>query len=156
MLKKFFITIMVLMVAASSVMANETLKKNVGAFVKAQKEKAPKISAQDLKKMMDAGEKFVLLDVRTAKEVAAVKINADDMPYYPRGVVEFYFTKKYTDTNAKIVVYCKAGARGALVTNRLKELGYKNVYNLTGGIKGWMKAGYPVENIMGLFKLVEE
>jgi rhodanese-related sulfurtransferase len=32
-----------------------------------------------------------------------------------------------------------------LATKSLNELGYVNAVNMNGGLKAWMKAGYPVE-----------
>jgi rhodanese-related sulfurtransferase len=156
MLKKLIIAIMITAFAMTAVAAEEnSIAANMKKFVKHQKEIAPKIDAKTLKSWMEEKKDFLLLDVRTAKEVGAINIYAEKIATFPRGVVEFYFTKKHKDPNQTIVVYCKAGARGAIVTNRLKELGYNNVLNLVGGIKGWMKAGYEVENFMGTFKEVQ-
>jgi rhodanese-related sulfurtransferase len=47
------------------------------------------------------------------------------------------------DKEAKIVVYCRSGRRSAEAAKVLKELGYKNVYDL-GGINSW-----PYETISG-------
>jgi len=49
------------------------------------------------------------------------------------------------DKNAKIDLYCKSGARGALASQTLGQMGYRNVRNVTGGWLAWNKAGYPVE-----------
>lgn len=154
MLRKLFIVMMLVAFALTSFAG--TIAENKAALIKAAKEKAPTIDAVTLKSWMETKKDFLLLDVRTDKEVAAIKINADNYAHYERGIVEFYFTGKYSNPDQVIVVYCKADSRGALVVNRLIELGYKNVYNLKDGIKGWMKAGYAVENGQGMFKLVEE
>lgn len=159
MIKKLFITLLVALFAFTAFAADKTktnvIGDNVKKFVAAEKAKAPKISPEELKGWLDAKKDYVLLDVRTNPEVAAVKIYADKYAHFDRGVVEFYFTKKYKDPNQLIVAYCKSGARGAIVVNRLKELGYTNVYNLDGGIKAWMAKGYDVDNMMGTFKEVQ-
>jgi adenylyltransferase/sulfurtransferase len=36
-----------------------------------------------------------------------------------------------------IVVYCKTGVRSGRVTNFLRELGFRKVKNLEGGIDAW-------------------
>jgi len=61
-----------------------------------------------------------------------------------RGLLEFKIYKVITNPDQKIIVFCKSGGRGALATLRLKEMGYKNVYNIKGGFMGWKKAGLPV------------
>ncbi len=49
------------------------------------------------------------------------------------------------DKNAKIVVYCQSGGMSGLASQELADLGYKNVYNLSGGMIGWKKAGYSLD-----------
>ncbi len=56
-----------------------------------------------------------------------------------RGLLEFKIGKKIPNKNAKIVVYCKTGGRGAFSTYVLKQMGYRHVYNLEGGWLGWKK-----------------
>jgi rhodanese-related sulfurtransferase len=42
--------------------------------------------------------------------------------------------KNFKDT---IVVYCSIGVRSEIIGTKLRKLGYKNVYNLYGGIFEW-------------------
>lgn len=42
----------------------------------------------------------------------------------------------------KIVVYCKVGAMGMEAAQTLLDLGYTNVWNLTGGYEAWKEAGF--------------
>lgn len=53
-------------------------------------------------------------------------------------------SKLPADKSAPIVVYCKVGARGAIVMTSLQMMGYTNVRNLAGGITGWIGAGFEV------------
>ncbi len=48
------------------------------------------------------------------------------------------------DKGAPIVIYCKAGTRGAIAMTVVQMLGYTNVRNMAGGIMGWINAGFPV------------
>lgn len=158
MIKKFIVVLLVIAFAAVSFAAEESanpIADNVKKLVGANKAKAPKITPDELKAMIDGKKEFVLLDVRTGGEVAAVKIYADNYVAISRDMVEFKFPPKHKAADEAIVVYCKAGGRGALVTNRLIEIGYTNVVNLDGGIKAWMAKGYEVENMMGTFKEVQ-
>ncbi len=51
-------------------------------------------------------------------------------------------------TDRKIVVFCAIGLRGYLAQNILLQRGYKEVLNLSGGLKTYMAASYePVNNI---------
>jgi rhodanese-related sulfurtransferase len=45
--------------------------------------------------------------------------------------------EKYKNLNDTIVVYCSIGIRSGTVGDKLKKMGYKNVYNLYGGIFEW-------------------
>lgn len=48
------------------------------------------------------------------------------------------------DLDTPIVVYCKAGARGAIGMTALQMLGYTDVRNLAGGMDAWLAAEQPV------------
>ena len=41
------------------------------------------------------------------------------------------------DPNADIVAHCKSGARSQKAVDLLKQHGFKNVRNMTGGILAW-------------------
>jgi rhodanese-related sulfurtransferase len=45
---------------------------------------------------------------------------------------------------APILVYCKAGHRGAIALMVLRMAGYTNVRSLAGGLDAWKAAGLPV------------
>ena len=44
----------------------------------------------------------------------------------------------------KIVIYCKAGVRSRMACEALKEKGFKNLLNLSGGILQWEAEGFPI------------
>ena len=48
------------------------------------------------------------------------------------------------ELDANIVVYCASGYRGGVTMTMLGLLGYENIRNLAGGIKGWIAADLPV------------
>ena len=60
-----------------------------------------------------------------------------------RGTIELDIEEKVPDTNALIICHCGGGGRGALATESLQKMGYKNVRNLAGGFKAWKAAGLP-------------
>ena len=45
------------------------------------------------------------------------------------------------DKNTPIAVYCRSGRMSASATQQLKELGYKNIYDLKGGMIAWKESG---------------
>ena len=48
------------------------------------------------------------------------------------------------DKNKKTIVYCALGGRSSKACVILKEQGFKEVYNMKGGIKGWNVHGKKV------------
>jgi len=48
------------------------------------------------------------------------------------------------DRNQPLVVYCSIGARSQDIGKKLKKAGFKEVYNLYGGIFHWVNEGFPV------------
>jgi rhodanese-related sulfurtransferase len=58
------------------------------------------------------------------------------------------------DKDAKIIVTCASGHRGAMIMMALRLMGYTDVSNLAGGIGGWKTAGLPLVGLvpeMGTF-----
>ena len=46
----------------------------------------------------------------------------------------------------EVIVTCRSGNRSGQVVDFLREQGFTNVHNMTGGIVAWESAGLPVEN----------
>ena len=68
----------------------------------------------------------------------------------PRGLLEFVAdpaSPRYNpelEPTRRVIVNCASGARAALATLTLENMGYENVANLDGGLKAWVAAGLPV------------
>jgi len=96
---------------------------------------------QDFDAKYKATENAILLDVRTAEEVAGGKIaNAENIVWD-----DSFANKLSTLEHKPIFIYCGSGIRSAKAATVLKEKGYTDVYELDGGIKAWKAAGLPVE-----------
>ncbi len=52
--------------------------------------------------------------------------------------------KKYHNFDATIVVYCSLGIRSEKIGAKLLKMGYKNVFNLYGGIFEWKNQNLPI------------
>ena len=102
-----------------------------------------KVSAADVKAMIDKKDKAIYLDVRDAGEFAAGHLPG--AMNISRGTLEFNVFSKIQDQNAKVIVYCKTAGRSALATKTLNDLGYKNAVLMDAQFEDWIKAGYPVE-----------
>ena len=83
----------------------------------------------------------VLLDVREPDEWRQGHIsNAIGIS---RGFLELRVEEKVPDHKTPIIVQCASGTRSLLAARSLRELGYDNVYNLTGGFNAWKDRGLP-------------
>jgi rhodanese-related sulfurtransferase len=100
-----------------------------------------KITAEEAKQMMDDGDGFILLDVRTEEEFAESHIEGAIL--IPDTEIAERASDELPDPDAQILVYCRSGRRSAQAADALTQLGYTSVYDF-GGIIDW-----PYETISG-------
>jgi len=112
----------------------------------------PQINPKELKNKMDSILEFILIDVGTEREHDAGYISGSI--WLPRGFIELKIQKVCKNPKTVIVVYCSLGGRSILAVKSLQKLGYKNVFNLEGGTKAWIKEEYPLYNLFGEIKVV--
>ena len=105
------------------------------------KTRVKETNVEDVKRRMDAGEKFLLVDVREDNEW--VNGHLPKAVHLGRGVIERDIETAVPDTGAKMILYCGGGFRSALVADNLQKMGYTNVESMDGGWKGWLAAGLP-------------
>ncbi len=110
-------------------------------LVNESKSRIKETNVQDVKRRKDAGEKFVLVDVREESEWA--KGHVAGAVYLGKGVIERDVEARFPDPSAKLILYCGGGFRSALAADNLQKMGYKNVESMDGGWKGWVEAGLP-------------
>ncbi|MGF1503992.1 MAG: rhodanese-like domain-containing protein [Anaerolineae bacterium] len=87
------------------------------------------------------GVDHTLIDVRTASE-----FREGHMP----GTINIPLNEigRRTDeipTNRPVVLVCATGNRSGAAARQLAGAGREHLYNLTGGISAWARAGHPVE-----------
>jgi rhodanese-related sulfurtransferase len=110
-------------------------------LVQEAKARVKETNVADVKRRMDAGEKFLLVDVREDNEWANGHVPG--AVHMGRGIIERDLETKVPDPSAKLVLYCGGGFRSALSADNLQKMGYKNVESMDGGWKGWVDAGLP-------------
>jgi rhodanese-related sulfurtransferase len=82
---------------------------------------------------------FRVLDVRQMNEIAMGTVpGAEPLPLHllPVKLPEL-------KRDEKLVFVCRSGARSAQACAFLKQHGFENVFNLRGGMMGWVQAGLP-------------
>ncbi|HEV2709257.1 MAG TPA: molybdopterin-synthase adenylyltransferase MoeB [Edaphobacter sp.] len=94
----------------------------------------PQISVEALKQKLDAKEDVFVLDVREPHEYQIVNIGA---PLIPVGELPNRVGELAAQKDREIVVHCKTGGRSQKAALALKQAGFTNVSNLTGGITAW-------------------
>lgn len=96
------------------------------------------IQPNDLATML-ASAPVLLVDVRNDDEVARGII--EGAIHIPLALLPL---QSNTLNNAEtIVFYCHSGVRSAHAAAFAASKGYKNIYNLAGGVLAWARAGYP-------------
>ena len=85
---------------------------------------------------------FIIIDIRTPEEFNKVHIeNAINIDFYSDTFKE---DLDKLDKNKTYFIYCRSGNRSGRAIPIMKELGFKEVYNLSVGIKEWIAQGLPV------------
>jgi molybdopterin/thiamine biosynthesis adenylyltransferase/rhodanese-related sulfurtransferase len=99
----------------------------------------PQISVQELKRKLDAKEDIFVLDVREPHEYQIVNLGASLIPVgdVERRASELAQKELAGKKNSEIIVHCKSGARSQRAALALKQAGFTNVSNLSGGILAW-------------------
>jgi adenylyltransferase/sulfurtransferase len=92
----------------------------------------PAIQAEELKQRLDAGENLLLLDVREEYEYEISNIGGQLIP-----LAELSGRVGELDASREIIALCKMGSRSAKAVQLLRNAGFPNVRNLTGGIYAW-------------------
>ena len=106
------------------------------------KSRIQETNVDEVKRKLDGGEKFVLVDVREESEFAK-----DHLPgaiHLGKGVIERDVEARVPDLNTRLVLYCGGGFRSALAADNLQKMGYTKVLSLDGGIKAWRDKGFPL------------
>ena len=94
----------------------------------------PEIAVEKLKQRLDRGDGVFVLDVREPNEFQICRIEGSTL--IPLG--QLPARAQELDVNREIVVHCKMGGRSAKAVALLRERGFTNVHNLTGGILAWI------------------
>jgi sulfur-carrier protein adenylyltransferase/sulfurtransferase len=94
----------------------------------------PQITAEELKRKLDAKEDIFVLDVREPHEYPIANLGA---PLIPVGEVERRIGELAAQKNREVIVHCRSGARSQKAALVLKRAGFTNVSNLAGGILAW-------------------
>lgn len=99
-------------------------------------------AAQELQQRQAAGEKVLVVDVRSPEEFAAGHVpGAINLPVDRLSGDE----PQLRDWKQKpVVLYCRSGRRSAMAATALEKAGFTRLEHLSGDMQGWEGSGRPV------------
>jgi rhodanese-related sulfurtransferase len=102
---------------------------------------AQDISSREARVLIEKNKDIFLLDVRTPQENSQARLPGTKL--IP--INEFERRINEVPRNKTILVYCAVGSRSKPVAEYLSKNGYKNVYNMSDGLVGWYRNGFPLQ-----------
>lgn len=96
-------------------------------------ESIPYISVKELNEIQS---EVILLDAREINEYDTSHLQGAIHVGYDHFDIKT-LSNENIDKKSKIIVYCSLGIRSEDISEKLKEAGYNNIYNLYGGIFEW-------------------
>ena len=95
------------------------------------------VNVEDFAALIDTSGFGFLMDVRT---------DAEFIEGHLKGATQLNFYEAYFETSLDamdkdipVFVYCRSGGRSGKAAKKMKEKGFKSVYNLEGGIIAWQR-----------------
>jgi len=106
-----------------------------------------RITVDELRGLIDQGQKLLILDVRPKEARAQQGIIPGAVPAHPQDIDPLVATYS---RELEIVVYCACPNEesAAVAAKHLKQAGFKKIRPLLGGIDAWVGAGQPVESAL--------
>lgn len=117
-----------------------TIAKDIDAATFKQMMADGKLTAIDIRKPEERFEGNVFKDVNKSYGfIAGTTLNIDWK------AKSFNSEMEKLDKSKPYGIYCRSGNRSSKAMNAMRGMGFKEVYNLENGLKGWMKAGFETE-----------
>jgi len=95
------------------------------------------VNVEDFAALIDTSGLGILMDVRTDAEFIEGHLKgAMQLNFYE---ASFETSLDAMDKDIPVFVYCRSGGRSGKAAKKMKEKGFKSVYNLEGGIIAWQR-----------------
>ena len=129
------------------------MKKTFNDFVEESREQLEIINSDKLNNMINEKEDIVIIDVNDKEDVekrgmidGAVNISLGTLFYKAdENVPEDFKDQRIQNRNQKVVVTCSLGLCAAIGGKLLKDMGFKDVVLLEGGVQKWQEDGYKLD-----------
>lgn len=100
------------------------------------------VTAPELKRMLDVGVPFKLIDVREPYEVEVASIGGQSLP-----MSQLVDRLVEIPKHIPVVIHCRSGSRSCAVVDALTtRYGFTNLIHLKGGILAWQAEVDPTLN----------
>jgi rhodanese-related sulfurtransferase len=113
--------------------------------IRARRDAFAGISPQDLIRLQNQG--ALIIDLRNAEAFSAGHIGGARRMDSAEMLTAGDSLKKFKEKN--VVVYCESGSTGAAAARVLLRQGFKQVFNLKGGVTGWRGENLPLSTGKG-------
>ncbi|MHB1403362.1 MAG: VTT domain-containing protein [Thiobacillus sp.] len=114
-------------------------------FVRKLREK-PMLAVDELKRRLDAGEKLLLLDVRSAADFAGEKGHIAGALNIPLEELAARQGELESRREQPVLLVCTTDRRSSKVAAHLAAAGFAKVQVVQGGMSAWRERGWPVVN----------
>jgi rhodanese-related sulfurtransferase len=95
------------------------------------------ITVEELKLKIDSGEKINLIDCREPHEYVEANMGGKLVPL---GKIQTMQVEDLEDLKEEeVIIHCRSGQRSMMACLVLDQMGFKNTYNLVGGILAWQE-----------------
>tara|TARA_B100000989_G_C19521022_1_gene464151 strand:+ start:380 stop:772 length:393 start_codon:yes stop_codon:yes gene_type:complete len=129
------------------------MKKTFNSLVEESRNSLEIIDSHTLKDLIDKNEDLSIIDVNDKEDVdsrgmieGAFNVSLGTLHYKAdQEVPESFKDDRIQDRNKKVVVTCGLGLCAAIAGKLLKDMGFKDVALLDGGVEKWVEDGYKLE-----------
>ena len=126
------------------------MKTTFSKIVEKSKNSLETIDSHSLKDMIESKEDIIVIDVNDKEEIesrgmikGAINVSLGTLYYKAdQEVPEDFKDNRIQDRNKKVVMTCGLGLCAAIGGKLLKDMGFKDVVLLEGGVKKWQEDGY--------------
>lgn len=117
---------------------------NSNTTVQADATIAKNVDTNEFQEHIDSKKGGILLDVRTPDELTAEGSIEGNINIDYRSA-DFKEQLNKLDKDKPVMVYCAVGGRSGQAMKMMEKMGFKEIYNLSGGIRAWQSEGKPVK-----------
>ncbi len=129
------------------------MKITFNKLVQESRESLEIIDSKTLKNLIDKNEDIAIIDVNEKEETdargmikGAFNVSLGTLHYKAdQEVPNSFKDSRIQDRNRKVVVTCSLGLCAAIGGKLLKDMGFKDVFLLDGGVEKWVEDGYKLE-----------